>query len=362
MESTQFNDQPYADDGIPAEEIRELIRQSLSARQDFADRRWGTYHDERASSELRPISRIVDPAIDIKPPKAEKRCDGLSLGFADVDRILGGLHNSEILTVAGLPSSGVSTLLQNIVRRVAVTSAYNATQHDCAAHKDRTSISSTMFCSLDTAKQQIARRFILAEAKFPRLPFGGRDTSADVRLAEAYTRLEIADIQVFDSYGASVKTVMSEAKSFLRWKSINLLVIDSIDSLEINGSGKRRPIAETMSDLHSAACELDVPIIVSCRIDSSRVDAATMRARFQNLSPAVQLYSDAVAILHRPDGWVPSEYVEDDYNRSLSGNPALQKGLEVLELEVVRQADGTRDSARLAFRESICRIDDIAWD
>jgi replicative DNA helicase len=44
---------------------------------------------------------------------------GISTGLVDMDRMLGGLHNSDLLILAGRPSMGKTSLATNIAFNVA---------------------------------------------------------------------------------------------------------------------------------------------------------------------------------------------------------------------------------------------------
>jgi replicative DNA helicase len=91
----------------------------------------------------------ADDGIELGPPKTYRAQDGLLTGFQDFDRIVGGLRRGEIITVAGLPSSGLSTFLQNVVRRGVVENNSKA----------------IAFYSLETTREQIVQRLLGAQAK-----------------------------------------------------------------------------------------------------------------------------------------------------------------------------------------------------
>jgi replicative DNA helicase len=70
---------------------------------------------------LNPFSTALATSIEMAAAAYENKSDvsGVSSGFVDLDRILGGLHPSDLIILAGRPSMGKSALAVNIAYRVA---------------------------------------------------------------------------------------------------------------------------------------------------------------------------------------------------------------------------------------------------
>lgn len=114
-------------------------------------------------------------------------------------------------------------------------------------------------------------------------------------------------------------------------------------------------MAESVPLLKAMAVALNVPVIVTYTLDHGRVEDTTIRPGYTNLPAALQLYSDVIVILHRPEQWVPQRA----YGETLGDG---QKGLEVVEFAIGYQKGGTHDIARLAFNTRWARFDTVLWD
>ena len=76
---------------------------------------------------------------------------GVSSGFLDLDNLLGGLHKSDLLILAGRPSMGKTALATNIAFKIS------------SANKNKNqNVKNVAFFSLEMSAEQLANR-ILAE-------------------------------------------------------------------------------------------------------------------------------------------------------------------------------------------------------
>jgi replicative DNA helicase len=127
-----------------------------------------------------------------------------------------------------------------------------------------------------------------------------------------------------------------------------------VNVLGVDHGGVTPPLGETMANLKDIAVELHVPILLTCTADPKLADDRTHRLSVQSVPSAVQVYSDVLTLLHRPDQW-------NAYDAA-TGIPEPQKGLEVVELNVARQAGGGSETFRLAFNARWGRFDNVLWD
>ena len=110
--------------------------------------------------------KAVTEAVDIANAAFQRDggLAGISTGFIDLDKKLGGLHNSDLLILAGRPSMGKTSLATNI--------AYNvAKSYKKGLMKDGTegSINGGVigFFSLEMSAEQLAARILSEAAEIP---------------------------------------------------------------------------------------------------------------------------------------------------------------------------------------------------
>ncbi|MES2463632.1 MAG: DnaB-like helicase C-terminal domain-containing protein [Armatimonadota bacterium] len=326
------------EDGIPAGVIREMIRRSLES----ATPAPGLFRFSSIAFEETPpfLSSAPSAAIEIGPPKNHRVQDGLLTGFRDFDRITGGLRKGEITTVAGLPSSGSSTLVQNISRRIVAASSEKV----------------VAFFSLDTTEIKLVQRILGAEARLDWHSASGgflRD-SEWTRLTESVQRLWNSKLYVTDDHLISLDAVYETCAQRKRGIGLDLVVLDRVNILGMDYSGDTPPLGETMGELKSIAERLKVPVLLTWTAEHKQADDVTHRLSLHSLPSAAQVYSDSVLLIHRPDQW-NTYSIPDDI-------PEPHKGIEVVEVNVARQTGGPPDTLRLAFNSRWGRYDNVLWD
>lgn len=337
------------DDGVPAWVVRDLIQKSLDA----AQPRSNFFH---VSSIELPVGRSAvvvsennrnGQEIEIGPPRSRRTPDGISTGFHDFDRIVGGLRPGEIITVAGLPSSGSSTLLQNIARRVVTGAAPNASGKVVAFH------------NLDIPNGQMLRRMIGAQA---RIDFSARVLRVDdaQRLVEAREKLANAKLFLTDNRFVSLDEIYETWIERKKRTGLDLIVLDRMNVLGVDHGGSTPPLRETMTELKYLAEDLEVPILLTYTAEAEMADEETHHLSLYSLPAAIQVYSDVLVLIHRPDYWSLQDYLEGLNEQDAIPEP--QKGLEVGELHIARQTGGQPDTMRFVLNSRWGRMDNVLWD
>ena len=85
--------------------------------------------------------------------KSDKGIVGVPTGLTDLDEKLGGLHNSDLVILAGRPSSIKTALATNI--------AYHAAQNILSRQEK----SSVAFFSLEMSSEQLSTRILSEQAR-----------------------------------------------------------------------------------------------------------------------------------------------------------------------------------------------------
>ena len=77
-------------------------------------------NDDRGTDRIQPMHDLMQDVFHIIDARAEGSIGGVATGFIDLDRMLGGLHGSELIILAARPSMGKPALATNIADYVAV--------------------------------------------------------------------------------------------------------------------------------------------------------------------------------------------------------------------------------------------------
>ena len=149
------------------------------------------------------------------------RLSGLPTGFVILDELLDGLHPGHLYIVASRPSMGRTTFALNMVQHVTLEGGKRAAVF--SSHESATSLTFRLFASIGRIKTSHLRT-------------GELDNDEWARLSEASSRLTSTNgIFVNDSTTLSVDELTETARQLKEQRSIDLVVVDSLENVRIPG-------------------------------------------------------------------------------------------------------------------------------
>ncbi|MBI3120420.1 MAG: replicative DNA helicase [Candidatus Kerfeldbacteria bacterium] len=200
-----------------------------------------------------PISDILTETFERidEIHKQAGKLRGISSGFSDLDRYLGGLQRSDLIILAARPSMGKTSLALDIARQVAV--------------KTKTP---TGIFSLEMSKEQLVDRLLCGEAgidmwKMRTGNLSDKPGSDDFpRIGHAMGVLSEAPIFIDDSGTANIMEVRTKARRLKAEQNLGLLVVDYLQLMEGKTTENRvQEVSEISRGLKSIAKELNIPVI-----------------------------------------------------------------------------------------------------
>jgi replicative DNA helicase len=219
---------------------------------------------------------------------------GIPTGFHQLDEITNGLHPGQMITVAGRPGSGKSTIALDIARSAAV-------KHG----------KPTVIFSLEMGKLEIMMRLFSAEAgvALQNMRSGHMSDQDWTRLARRSSELAEAPLYIDDSPNLTMMEIRSKARRLRQRQDIQLIVIDY---LQLMSSGKRvesrqQEVSEFSRSIKLLAKELDVPVLALSQLNrgpEQRTDKKPLLADLRE-SGSIEQDSDMVLLVHRPDLYEP---------------------------------------------------------
>jgi|GEM_PF-3566598 Replicative DNA helicase len=315
---------------VPLASLREIIRRSMDNAAQVAEYE-GFWSPTAARA---PFAA--------EPPAAESvELTGIATGFRDVDALLGGLQSGQLTVLAGAGSSGLSTFVQNVARKVGRAEA------DAGGR-------AVIFVSFGASQAQVAHRMLCAEARVdPHALSQGRLRGPEEweRLTQAAERLSRAPVFVTDDRGMGPAELQERCAHLAATMGLGLVVVDPLETLGVSPEGRRRALRHIVPALKETAEHFAVPVLATHTREVVPTGVASLPA-------SVQLHADILALLHRPDVWFPVGRDDQDYYEA-------QKGLEIVDFVVVGgsgAAGGRTGTARLGFYTRLARFDDIRWE
>jgi replicative DNA helicase len=271
-----------------------------------------------------------------------KRPDGLSgipSGLQELDKIIGGWQNSDLIIIAARPAMGKSAL--------AVTLAANASL--------MFNIPTALF-SLEMSESQIMKRFISFEAEVDSYIFKNPKAIEDYHwelINRAVGNISNAPLFIDDTPSLSIMELRAKARRLSNKNSIKLIIIDYLQLMtgDATKGNREQEIASISRNLKALAKELNIPIIALSQL-SRAVEGrgGDKKPQLSDLreSGAIEQDADIVIFPHRPEYY---GVIEDG-----SGNSTVGKG----ELIVAKHREGRTDTAIVSYYAKYTKFCDLA--
>ena len=268
--------------------------------------------------------------------KHEKGIRGVPIGFPDLDNILSGLQNSDLIILAARPSLGKSALAMDIARRVAIH------------HRVPVGV-----FSLERSKDQVIDRLIASQAgvdlwklRTGKLSSEGGDNDF-ARIQEAMGVLSEAPLYIEDSALQNVLRMRAMARRLQANQGLGLLIIDYLQLIEPRNpqSNIVQQISEISRSLKGLARELNIPVLALSQLSRAVEQRTPQRPRLSDLRESGSLEQDADVVLFI--------YREDKYR----ADPTNQGIAEII---IAKHRNGPVGSVKLYFNERTVSFSDLA--
>ena len=215
---------------------------------------------------------------------------GVPTGFKDLDNMLSGLQNSDLIIIAARPSMGKTSLALDIIRHVAC----------------RENIATAIF-SLEMSTQQLVDRILAAESRVNSWNLRTGRISADdefSRIRDALDSLSKAPIFINDEPSNNITKMKAVARRLKSEHNLGLIVVDYLQlmSPQRNSDSMVQMVTEISRSLKGLARELDVPVVALSQL-SRAVEQRGGKPRLSDLrdSGSIEQDADVVMFIHRED-------------------------------------------------------------
>lgn len=314
------------------------------------------------------FKEAVISAIDMAETahKRDGALAGVTTGLADVDRLLGGLHPSDLLILAGRPAMGKTALATNI--------AYNAAKTYAETNGEEGAV--VGFFSLEMSSEQLASRILSEQAEISsdKMRKGEVPNEQFPRLVAASQELYRLPIFIDDTPALTVSALRTRARRLKRQHQLGLIVIDYLQlvqgSSRSRSDGRVQEVSEITRGLKTLAKELDVPVIALSQLSRQVEQRDDKRPQLADLreSGSIEQDADVVTFIYRDEYYVgkaepqrrPEESDDKFAQRYANWQERLEKCRNLAEFIVAKQRHGPVGTVKLMFQGEFTRFAD--WD
>src|SRR6202045_4605585 len=184
------------------------------------------------------FAQALTTAVDMaaRAYQRDGKLSGIATGLDDLDRMMGGLQQSDLIIIAGRPGMGKTSLATNIGYNVA-----KAWRGDVRPDGHISSVDGGIvgIFSLEMSAEQLATRIISERTGIPssRVRRGEIESGDFAGIAEAAREMETLPFYIDETGGLSIAQLAARARRLKRQKGLDLIIIDYIQLLQ--GSSKR---------------------------------------------------------------------------------------------------------------------------
>lgn len=244
---------------------------------------------------VEPLTEVIQQVAEAK--KNPDGIAGVTTGFRDLDTVMGGLHRSDLIILAGRPAMGKTAF--------ATCLAFNSARHfleEAEAGKDRKGVA---FFSLEMSASQLAARILSTETQTSshNLRNGKITTDEFRRIVGFASELEKVPLYVDDSPGLTVSAIHNRARRLKsdKTKGLGLIVIDYLQLIDDSDSRHQENRVQSLSEitrrLKIMAKELDVPVLVLSQLSRQVEQREDKRPLLSDLRESGSIEQDADIVM-----------------------------------------------------------------
>ena len=273
---------------------------------------------------------LNDLFYELKDKFLNPTLPGLKSGFYDLDLLTQGFQKSDLIIIAGRPSTGKTALSLNIILNVIKNSKLPV-----------------LFFSLEMSKKQIMYRLLSMEANIDqtRLKNGKLYQNDWIKLNKIIKILSKLPLFIDDSANLSINDIRSKIKTIiLEQTKIGLIVIDYLQlmqNLNIKNGNRVQELSQITRYLKNIAREFNVPIIALSQLSRNVENRLNQKPILSDLRESGSIEQDADLVL------------------MLYKNKSASQASQLTELIIAKQRNGPIGTIKLKFNEKQTKFSDF---
>lgn len=323
---------------IALEEVKEHTLRSVEEVPlllDYAEQNLFSVTQTKSTTDWQVLSDVVDDEFQRIQALQQNPGDvtGTTTGFIDLDKILAGLHPSDLFILAARPAMGKTAFALNLALNAAKSKAGIA------------------FFSLEMSVGQLVTRLLCMESKVEAGKVRtGKLSQAEVeKLIEGCNSLYHLPIYMDDSPGLNITQVRSKARRLAATNSdLKIIVVDYIGLMGGDPKiSRQEQVSASSRGLKALAKELDVCVIALSQLNrgvEQRQDKRPLPSDLRE-SGAIEQDADIISFIYR-----------DEYYNENTDEPG------VAEIIIAKQRNGSIGTVKLNFIGNQTRFENRQLD
>ena len=285
--------------------------------------------------------------------KNEEGIVGVPTGLTDLDDRLGGMHNSDLLIIAGRPSKGKTALATNIAF------------HAAKKVQEKGTKSSIAFFSLEMSSEQLSTRILAEQSRIKSNDIRrGRISEEQFdKFIETSKNISELPLYIDETPAISIAAMSNRARRIKRLYGLDLVVVDYIQLMSAANTrdGRVQEISEITKGLKALAKELSVPVLALSQLSRAVEHRDIKKPQLSDLRESGSIEQDADVVMF--------VYREAYYLEKLEPRPATVEHAEwqakmnevsnLAEIIIGKQRHGPTGNINVEFEAMFTKFRDI---
>ncbi len=289
---------------------------------------------------------------------------GVPTGLNEIDRMLGGLHKSDLLILAGRPSMGKTALAANI--------AFNAAQRckrEVQADNSLKTVDGAVvaFYSLEMSAEQLTMRLLADYTGIgsDRMRRGDLNKEEYAKLRDAAIDLQSIPLYIDDTGGISITALSARARRLQRQHGLDLLVVDYLQLVTTSGAKRSdnrvQEVSEITQGLKALAKELGIPIIALSQLSRQVENREDKRPQLADLreSGSIEQDSDVVMFVYRHAYYLERMEPKPGTDEHFRWQEEVSEMRNIAEVIIGKQRHGPIGKIRLGFQAELTKFTNL---
>ena len=271
---------------------------------------------------------------ELKEKFLNPKLPGLSSGFPSLDQFLQGFQKSDLIILAGRPSSGKTAL--------SLTFALNIIQNSGLP---------VIFFSLEMSKEQIMYRILSSETTIPQIKLknGQLEQNDWVKLTKVIKIVAKLPFFIDETTSLSIQDLRLKLKAILLKQSkIGVVIIDYLQLMETSNSKTANRVQELSyitRSLKNLSKEFNIPIIALSQLSRNVDNRMDQKPILSDLRESGSIEQDADLVLM--------------LSRSKISKMNQKMKSSITDLIIAKQRNGPTGTVQLEFQQNYTKFTEI---
>ena len=285
--------------------------------------------------------------------KNEEGIVGVPTGLTDLDDRLGGMHNSDLLIIAGRPSMGKTALATNIAF------------HAAKKLQEKGTKSSIAFFSLEMSSEQLSTRILAEQSRIKSNDIRrGRISEEQFdKFIETSKNISELPLYIDETPAISIAAMSNRARRIKRLYGLDLVVVDYIQLMSAANTrdGRVQEISEITKGLKALAKELSVPVLALSQLSRAVEQRDDKKPQLSDLreSGSIEQDADVVMFVYREAYYLERKEPRPATVEHAEWQAKMNEVSNLAEIIIGKQRHGPTGNINVEFEAMFTKFRDI---